>query len=318
MARSDGPVRVMLTGGETELGQVVAATLAQAGYPVVALVRPGAREPRLAEPGVRVVRGEAASAAAVAAAAADAQVVLHLSPQVTNTLLHDGRAWRGWASRAPREAQGVVVGARAVGSPLVVLASYACLYGAAQDATEETPLAPPPDQVFTAAVAAERVVRESGLPYVLLRLGFLYGPQSRDLELYVRSFQLRRPYYAGPAHTLGNWLHFEDAARALERVVALQPRNAVYNLVDGQPVNFGRAIDHFAALVGFRRVRHLPPRFRLLYRPFIWRPQQLLLETSTTVRAEKARQQLGWAPRFPNVFQGLEDVVARWRAASRQ
>jgi nucleoside-diphosphate-sugar epimerase len=211
----------------------------------------------------------------------------------------------------------VIDAVRAVGTPYLVVGSYAALYGEARDATETTPLAPPNDQVFVAAAQAERLVEASGVPSCRVRLGFLYGPQSKDLSRYVTSFQLFRPYYAGPPHTLGNWVHFEDAAAALLGIVERRPSAAILNVVDGHPVNFGTVIDRFAQLMGFRRPGHLPPALRLFIRHFIWHPQQVLLDTTTTVRNDLARSLLEWTPRFPTYEEGLQQTVAVWRERGR-
>ncbi|MCS6803053.1 MAG: NAD(P)-dependent oxidoreductase [Chloroflexota bacterium] len=315
--RAAGPLRVALTGGATELGLVVTEKLARAGIEVSAIVRHGWHLNRVKRAGGRPVEADTTRAGALAAAFRGAAVVLHLSPQVTNTLLHDGRAWRGWRRRLPLEASAVVDAARAAGVPYLVVGSYAALYGEARDATEETPIAPPDDPVFAAAAEAERIVQAGGVPSCLVRLGFLYGPQSKDLSRYVTSFQLFRPYYAGPEDTLGNWVHFEDAADALLRIVERRPAAPILNVVDGHPVNFGTVIDRFAALMGFRRPGHLPLALRRVYQFFIWRPQQVLLDTTTTVRNDLARALLGWAPRFPSYEDGLQQTVAVWRERGR-
>lgn len=309
--------RVALTGGGDELGRVVTEAFARAGVEVVAVVRTGRERDRVARAGGRSIVADPARPAELAAAARGADVLVHLSPQVTNTLLHDGRAWRGWRQRLPAEAAAIVEAARAADVPYLIVGSYAALYGEAREATEETPIAPPDDPVFAAAAQAERIVQASGVPFCLVRLGFLYGPQSKDLSRYVTSFQLFRPYYAGPAHTLGNWVHFEDAAAALVRLAERRPAAPVLNVVDGHPVNFGMVIDRFAALMGFGRPRHLPLALRRWYQFFIWRPQQVVLDTTTTVRNDLARALLDWAPRFPTYEEGLQQTVAVWRERGR-
>ncbi|GIW06988.1 MAG: hypothetical protein KatS3mg060_1793 [Dehalococcoidia bacterium] len=320
MQRGDSPPvgrRVVVTGGDSELGLVVTETFVRAGCEVTAIVGNRRRADRVRQAGGHPVVADTERARGLVDVFRGADAVLHLSQQVTNTLLHDGRAWRGWARRLPRETSAVVEAAQAAGVRYLVAGSYAALYGESRDATEATPIAPPNDRVFDAAATAERIVERGGVPSCRVRFGFLYGPQSKDLSRYVTSFKLFRPYYAGPEHTLGNWLHFEDAAEALLRIVESWPAPPVLNVVDGHPVNFGTVIDRFAALLGFPRPGHLPPALRLLFRHFIWHPQQVLLATTTTVRNDLARACLGWSPRFPTYEDGLQQTIAVWRERGR-
>ncbi len=314
---SETPPRVALTGGDTELGLVTIRALVRLGAPVAAVSRGPRGAERIRRAGAEAVVGDPAKPGDLASAFGGADVIVHLSPQVTNTLVHDGRAWRGWAERLPREAAAVADAAQRVDARYLVVASYACLYGEALDADESTPLVPPTDRVFEAAARAERIIEASGGRHCLARLGFLYGPQSKDLARYVTSFRLWRPYYAGPSHTLGNWLHFDDAADALTRIVVRRPADPILNVVDGHPANFGAVIDHFATLNGFHRPAHLPRTIRRAIRFFIWNPQQVLLETTTTVQNKRASAILNWSPRYPSYVDGLRQTLAVWRSHPR-
>ncbi len=65
--------------------------------------------------------------------------------------------------------------------------------------------------IVDAALEAEHLVLESGRRATVLRLGYLYGPDSRDLRAYRLAFRLGRPYWAGPRHNLQYFLHTDDA-----------------------------------------------------------------------------------------------------------
>jgi len=108
--------------------------------------------------------------------------------------------------------------AKTVPLKLLVQTSYAFLYGNNPATTEESFLQPPNYPAFASAVQAEKMVADSKIPLCLFRMGFLYGPQSRDLAAYKQSFNLFRPYYAGPQHNRANFLHYTDAASALALV----------------------------------------------------------------------------------------------------
>jgi len=166
--------------------------------------------------------------------------------------------------------------------------------GNAKNATENTPLSTPADDsIFVAAIAAENRVLNSKIPTCLLRLGYLYGPQSQDLKPYIKPFQLRRPYFVSPTNNLGNWLHFKEAAQALVQVAEQKPVGATFNMVDGVPVSFSDFVDHFALSLGRSRPEHIP----IWLTPvalLVVTPQQVeLLKLQATVNKDLIAQQLG-------------------------
>ena len=246
---------------------------------------------------------------------AQPEVVLNLTPQITNTLLHDGQLWQDYDDKTWQQTTSALLKAlQNTQINLLIHASYAFLYGNAQNATEDNPLTVPGDDpIFAAAIAAENQVTTSNMPSCLLRLGFLYGPQSEDLKKYEFSFKLHRPYYAGPENHLANFLHYEDAAQALVQVVEAQPSGEVFNIVDGTPVPFATFVDTYALKLGYSKPGHIP-EFTAPVAQVIIKPQQMkLLDLSTTVNSDRIRQQLGWTPHYPSYEKGLEQTVALWR-----
>src|SRR6202011_3593629 len=107
------------------------------------------------------------------------RTLVNVALQPPNTLLHDGRAWKpnaadhivGSTRRALAEAARARCG-------FMVHASYAFLGPAEAGGEVGSWLRP----VVEAALEAERLVIESERPSVVVRLGYLYGPDSRDLR----------------------------------------------------------------------------------------------------------------------------------------
>jgi nucleoside-diphosphate-sugar epimerase len=145
-------------------------------------------------------------------------------------------------------------------------------------------------------------------------MGYLYGPQSRDLKAYKQSFNLFRPYYSGPEQHRANFLHYTDAATALTLVVENQPTNQIFNLVDGYPASFGDFIDTFASYLCRLKPFHIPRWSAPLAELITIRPAQVtLLDLTTLVSAAKFSSQLGWEPRYPTYRDGLAQVVQSWK-----
>ncbi|WP_017314899.1 NAD-dependent epimerase/dehydratase family protein [Mastigocladopsis repens] len=314
----DTTLSLVVTGADTELGLETIRQLVACRYQVT-----GIAQSKDGATAITSVGGTPADANLTSAAelkdvlrTAKAEVVLNLTPQLANTLLHDGQGWKGYDKVLPATTTALLEAVEDTNVKFLVHTSYAFLYGNATDATESTPLtAPSNDAIFTAAIDAEKRVINSKIPACVLRMGYLYGPQSKDLKLYVKSFKLGRPYFAGRPSNLANWLHFEDAAIALVQVAQKQPTGAVLNVVDGNPVSFADFIDNFAFTLGRKRPGHIPMWLTPLALILVIKPQQVeLLELSTTVKNDAIRQQLGWSPRYANYREGLQQTVQIWRS----
>jgi nucleoside-diphosphate-sugar epimerase len=310
-------LKILVTDAAGELGRKTVAVLLKRGHRVVGQVATPKELAILQGLGAEGVIASATSAPQLTQALQSAQpeVVLNLTPQKANTLLHDGHAWRDYDNFLSKTTAALVKAAQSVSLKLLVHTSYAFLYGNRLEATENDPLQIPGNNlIFAAAIQAEKLVADSKLPLCLLRLGFLYGPQSHDLVLYERSFRIFRPYYAGPDKRLANFLHFEDAALALALVAEQQPVGEIFNVTDEMPAYFGDFMDYFAQQLGYLRPAHLPTLAASAL-PLLIAPAQIdLLNLSTTVSSTKIRQRLGWQPAYSDYFKGLTQVLQTWKA----
>ena len=313
---NSAPLRIFVAGADTELGREVVQHLIQRGHHLTAQVKnaqPANSLLKLNTPSV-VVDPTNTEAMTRAFQTAQPEVVLNLIPQKPNTLLHDGHAWDNFERTLTTTTTALLTAAKTVPLKLLVHTSYAFLYGNNPATTEESFLQPPNYPAFASAVQAEKMVAESKIPLCLLRMGFLYGPQSRDLESYKQSFNLFRPYYAGPQHNRANFLHYTDAASALALVAENQTTNQIFNLVDGSPTSFGDFIDTFAHYLGRLKPFHIPPWAAPLAELITIRPAQVtLLDLTTLVSSAKFSSQLGWEPLYPSYREGLAQVVRNWK-----
>jgi len=320
-------MRVFVTGAANELGREVVRQLIDRGHQVTgmiqrrseaAVVESDGGQPLLADPanGVEIER---------ALHIAEADVVLNLAPQKSNTLLHDGQGWRGLDERLPKQTIALLQAANASGVQFLLHGSYAFLYGSAEDGDgdridEAAPLRRQArDRLFAAAIEVEKMISENKhFPVCIMRFGYLYGPHSRDLALYETSFKRFRPYYAGPEEHRGNFVHFTDAARAAVLAGEKQPANVIINVVDGTAVSFGIFIDTFAQALGRKKPRRIP-LWAVRFAPAIASQQvkQLNLHAAQ-VDNSRARRLLEWTPAYPSYHEGLAQTVRVWREENRK
>jgi len=231
---------------------------------------------------------------------ATGSVHINIAGQQANTLLHDGHAWKGFARTA-------LAGARRAmkaDAEFLVHASFAFVLGR-----------PPKDPLRSLAetiVECENLVLSGSQPACVVRLGYLYGPTSRDLRAYRTAFRLGRPYWAGSRDALQHHLHHDDAVSAL--LAAAKPRNACkrFYAVADKPVSFMQFMDDFARRVGRRFPLHVPllakPVIKLIVR------EEHMQQTALALPARAPSPRVpGWKPAFSDYRDGLDQAIEAWR-----
>ncbi len=236
-----------------------------------------------------------------------APVIINLALQAPNTLLHDGHGW--WddpGAHILASTRRVLAAARRERAAFLVHASYAFLEGAEGGAKVGDRMRP----VVDAAREAESMVLESGQRACVVRLGYLYGPEWRDLRGYRLAFRLGRPYWAGPRRNLQHFVYGDDAARALLTAAQRRSSGRLTYATDSTPASFCDFMDHFARLVGRTRPLHLPRASRPFVQLVVREPHMQMVEMAAPGPA--APQLPGWRPQFTNYRDGLAEVIEAW------
>jgi hypothetical protein len=224
---------------------------------------------------------------------------INVAGQQANTLLHDGHAWRGFA-------RAMVDGTRRAmrsEASLLVHASFAFV--------QVLPSRDPLRSIAQTILECEQRVLSGPLPGVVVRLGYLYGPDSADLRAYRTAFRIGRPYWAGPRGALQHHLHVDDAADAL--LAAARPRHAgrLLYATGAAPASFMRFMDDFARRMGRRFPLHVPtiakPAIRLIVRDE--HMQQVALAMPDGVPSPRVP---GWQPVYADHGRGFDQIAAAW------
>src|SRR4029434_10597911 len=161
-------------------------------------------------------------------------VHINLSGQQANTLLHDGQAWRDFPRSALGATRRALRAAHSADATLFVHASFAFVHAVEGGARIDEPLR----SCVEAILECEALAMSGPLPACVVRLGYLYGPQSADLIAYRKAFRLGRPYWSGSTAARQYHIHQFDAASAL--LAAARPRNIgkVYYATDDHAISF--------------------------------------------------------------------------------
>jgi nucleoside-diphosphate-sugar epimerase len=147
-----------------------------------------------------------------------------------------------------------------------------------------------------------------GIDGVALRFGLFYGPGGT--ESIVAGLRKRSmPAPNTPGQVLP-WVNLEDAATAVLAAIEHGAAGEAYNIADDAPMGFGDSIRATAIAFGTPSPLALPA--------WMLSPLRLLaamLKTDMRLSNAKARADLGWAPRFPSMADGLAAMTAPTRPA---
>lgn len=219
--------------------------------------------------------------------------------QHANTLLHDGHAWKDFARAALSGARR----ATRVEASLLVHASFAFVLA--------EPQRDPLRSLARTILECEEIVRCGPVPACVVRLGYLYGPDCRDLLAYRAAFRLRRPYWAGPRKALQFHLHQFDAADALVAAAKRRFARRLFYATDDLPVPFMQFMDEFARRNGTRLPLHVPRVAKPVIR-FIVREEHMQQAALAMPGSLPGPRVPGWRPTFPSYREGLDQILGAW------
>lgn len=183
-------MKALVTGGTGFVGSHLIEQLRAAGDEVRAIVRPGSNRAFVQSLGAEAVEGDLDDQASLDAACAGCNVVFHSAARVEIV-----GTWDQFKKTTVDGTRRLVEAANRAGVRRFVFVSscgvfHPKLLASGIVINEFTP-SPPPPKWFTYAVAklqAEDVVRNELSPqieWVIVRLGYLYGPRNRTMKSYL-------------------------------------------------------------------------------------------------------------------------------------
>jgi nucleoside-diphosphate-sugar epimerase len=323
-------VSCLITGATGFVGGHLAEACVQRGWSVRSLVRPGSDTSLLADLPITLVSGDLTEPERVREAVRGVDVVLHTAAKVGDWgPVEPYRAvnvegLRGLLDACKRQSVRRFVHFSSLGV-------YAPRHHYGTDESEPLP-ARHMDGYTQSKVEAEQLAlqyhREHGVPVVVLRPGFIYGPRDRALlPRLIRNLQQRKMRFLGSGRQALNCIYVgnlvEAAFLAVEKPAAV---GQVYNLTDGEPVSKRRFFE--ALVTGVGTPPPLPVSAPLwLARLVVWwkeskarkrnapRPPRLtqagikFLGLNLDFSIAKARQELGYRP-----VKGFDEAMAETTA----
>ena len=303
-------MRVFVAGGSGVIGRRLVPQLVARGHQVTATTTSAGKLGLLAGLGAEGIVMDGLDAAAVgeavAAAKPDAIVIqmTALSPAHAGKL-NPRKADRYFATTNRLRSEGtdhLLAAAAAAGVAHVVAQSVAIFNGARTGGWVKTEDDPLWEAEGTQAVShlEEVVVRAGG---AVLRYGGLYGADA--IDDHVKLVRRRMFPLVGGGTGYFSWVHVDDAASAT--VLAVEQRaKGVFNIVDDDPAPVSQWLPYLAECAGAKPPRRVPAWLARLL------AGEMMVGMMTEGRAfanAKAKQELGWEPRYPSWRAGFKDEL---------
>jgi UDP-glucose 4-epimerase len=304
-------MRILVTGGAGFIGSHVTDAFLAGGDDVAVLDDLSRGRPGRLDPSVALHKADIRDADVLAPVVERfrPQVICHLAAQIDVRVSVDAPAADATANIVGTI--NVLEAARAAAARVVFASTGGAIYGAGVTVPAAEDAAPSPEAPYgTAKYCAEQYLalynRLYGTRHAALRLANVYGPrQDPTGEAGVVGIFCGRALRGEPATVFGDGRQTRDyvyAADVAEAFVAAAraDRPGVWNIGTGQETSVLQLIE----LVGAAAGRTLEPEFAPA------RPGEVL---RSALVAERARADLGWAPRT-DVTDGVRETY-RWIAA---
>ena len=310
-------MKVFVAGASGAIGRPLMRQLVAAGHEVTGMTR---REERAAE-----IRAAGASAVVcdvfdrdalgVALKAAAPEAVVHMLTALPDRIDFKADDPLGPTNRVRKEGtRNLIEAARAAGARRMVAESVAFLYAPQGDwvKDEEAPLfkgAPGPfgDAVEALADLERQVTGAEELEGVVLRFGFFYGPGTSYAAdgSQADETRKRRVPIVGKGTGTFSFIHVEDAAGAT--VAALERGGpGAYNVTDDEPAPMREWVPVYAEVVGAKPPRRVPVWLAKLVAGKALAGNAIALRGASNA---KAKQELGWEPRYASWRQGFKEAL---------
>ena len=302
-------MRVFIAGGTGAIGRRLVPLLVAGGHDVVAMTRHPDRAAGLRAAGASPVVADALDRDAVTEAVATARpdVVVHQLTALSGggSLRRFDRQFEATNALRTKGTDHLLDAARRTGARRFVAQGYAGWPYAREGGpvkTEDAPLDPSPPQHMAETLAAIRHLEDAvlgveGLEGVVLRYGAFYGPGTSIAEDGALVEMVRRRRFPLVGAGAGTWsfVHIDDAAAATAIAIE-RGEPGIYNIVDDDPAPVRLWLPELAAAVGAEPPRRVP---KAIGRLAAGEVGASLMTRARGASNAKARERLGWSPRYP-------------------
>jgi nucleoside-diphosphate-sugar epimerase len=295
-------VKAFVTGASGFLGHAVCAELLAREHEVTALVRRPGSEPA----GTTAAAGDLGDAEALERAVERARPdwVIHLAAEIATQ--RDQRKIDEVNVNGTRR---LLDACHAVGGTRFVFVSTVVTGDAGGALLDEDSSLPVETAYGRSKQQGEQLVRDSGVPGVIIRPSHVYGPGGWYAEEIVKRLgQPGRFVVIGSGENWWDVVRVEDVASACITAAERAPDGALYHVVDDEPITYYDFVAATAAALGVGSPRRIPAW--LARRVAGDGPVRAVVRSARSSNARIVRE-LGWRPSYPSAQVGVPDAVAK-------
>jgi 2-alkyl-3-oxoalkanoate reductase len=306
-------MRVFVAGATGALGRHLVPMLVAAGHEVTATTRTPGKVAQLREAGAKpvVVDGLDREAVIAAVGAAGPEVIVHQMTALAGvrSLRKPDQAGAATNDLRTRGTDNLLAAAARAGTRRVIAQGNSSVYerSGGPVKSEDDPLDSRPFPSAARSLAAikhvDKTVPLEAPEGIVLRYGAFYGPGAS--EVLVDAVRRRQLPVIGGGTGIWSFIEITDAAAA---TLAAVDRGApgAYNVVDGDPAPVAEWLPYLAKVAGAKPPLRMPAGLGRLF------AGALVVTQMTSWRGasnEKARNALGWEPRYPSWREGFRTWV---------
>jgi nucleoside-diphosphate-sugar epimerase len=320
-------MRVFITGATGFLGAAVARALALEGHEVHALARPTAGRSVLEGAPIVWHKGDVTVRASLRAAIEGAEWIIHAAGRLGQPGVPE-EEYRQLHVEGTRNVMEAALAASSQARVLHVSTTGVLGPVPGGPAAEDAPYAP--DNAYERSkAAAEQVALEfssRGLPVVVCRPGFVYGPGDRHVLGLFRAIRRGRFFFIDSGRHTCHPTFISDVASGMLLCLRHGRDGAIYNIVGPCPVTFQELVRTIAGALGVETPRLSLPRWSAMLaatglellewasgrKPPLSRTGVAFFSEDRSYSWLRAHNELGYTPEF-DLAAGVTQTVAWYR-----
>lgn len=309
-------MRAFIYGGNQNAAQLCAESFIRNGHEVTALADSEQAAGAYSSVGADVVSGSILNLKEVEEALSKKDLAVFFGLDVSRDGSFDKEAFRR-CDRIRRDGTSNVLSAvLRQRTPLFILVSSVLVYGDHREEWVDEKEPPNPPSLLVSFSDMEELLFErsefQGLNRVLIRAGLVYSAHTWYIrELFASLKGGSPPPLAGEGAYVSP-VHAQDLAEAVVCAAERAPAGSTFNIVDDEPVRVKDLITKASEILKLKKPGALPA---FLLKLTVGKEPYKLLETSLRVSNARAKELLGWKPRFPSVAERLKEEFEVWKGS---
>lgn len=312
-------MRIFVTGATGILGRKLVPELIAHGHDVIGLARSDASRSMLVAMHATAYTDQGYDIDRLAEAMEAVHAIVHLATGLPNSEAAIEDDWPHSSRIVLGMLKHLIEASERNGVRTIIFPSFYGVYAehGAEWVTEDSSIQP--DSASNSYLEAEQLLYDATAARrssaVILRMGQIYSPEAPHIKGLL--YAIANGFAATSPAPDAYWplIHVEDAAQAIRLALELSPSGEIINVGDDAPIEKAQLYRDIARWIG---AQEPPERARTgTLNPYLGRLDASTLHKSVRLSNGKAREMLGFAPKFPTHREGFQEIIQSWHARSQ-